>query len=603
MDRAGSRVLAALAPTVLLAVDPWGWYPFGPIKWLLVTTLVPVGLGLELFARAPRVPPRLKWALLAFLGWSAWTSAFGGDVVYAFIGTPERHFGVLTWAICVVLLVVGTALDERGARTVVGGVVLAGLGVGAVATAEALGWEPDELDVAGRLSGTLGSPAYLGAAAALLLPVALGVALSRTTAARSGVPPDGTTERDDRRVVATGAAWAASVLLAIACVGSGARAAWLGLLAGTVVVAASSAGSLRAWGRDRPGRVAGAVLAVAVATVLVVLLTPVGSRLSAATDPDAAGGRGRLDEWRVATNVFLESPAVGFGAEGYRNAFHLGVDERYEREHGRRQQPDRAHSVVLDLAVTGGLPLVVAWLFVVGIVGRAAWRTLRSGPLWLRGVAAGLVAHVVGQLLLFPVVELEPIAWLLAGVVVARDLPRPHVEGRMHADPRLAGSVIAISSIGLIVGLVDVRLDHAAERVAQALARGDRSAALRTVDESVGEGDLVVRVHLLAARAEVVGQRGYTAALRRVDDALAISPRDPIARLAKATYLVDRAEATQTVAHRDAARAYVAGELSDDPYAAALWRLEARMAVLDGDQPRAERAAARAEELTPERDR
>ena len=57
------------------------------------------------------------------------------------------------------------------------GLLVAGVGVGAVATLEALGWEPDVLDVGSRLTGTFGSSAYLGAATALLLPVALGAAL------------------------------------------------------------------------------------------------------------------------------------------------------------------------------------------------------------------------------------------------------------------------------------------------------------------------------------------------------------------------------------------------------------------------------------------
>lgn len=41
-ERAGPVLLGLLAPAVLLAVDPHGWYPFGPVKWLLVTSL---GLG------------------------------------------------------------------------------------------------------------------------------------------------------------------------------------------------------------------------------------------------------------------------------------------------------------------------------------------------------------------------------------------------------------------------------------------------------------------------------------------------------------------------------------------------------------------------------
>src|SRR5690606_7689117 len=105
---------------------------------------------------------------------------FALDPRYAWIGTPERHFGALTWLISLVALAAGMALTQARDRTVLfGGVALAGIGVGAAGTAEALGWEPDVFAVGSRLSATLGSPAYLGAAVALLLPICAGTAIDR----------------------------------------------------------------------------------------------------------------------------------------------------------------------------------------------------------------------------------------------------------------------------------------------------------------------------------------------------------------------------------------------------------------------------------------
>ena len=39
-ERRAPGVLAALAPVTLLVLDPAGWFPFGPVKWLAVSTLV-----------------------------------------------------------------------------------------------------------------------------------------------------------------------------------------------------------------------------------------------------------------------------------------------------------------------------------------------------------------------------------------------------------------------------------------------------------------------------------------------------------------------------------------------------------------------------------
>src|SRR5690606_20027788 len=113
-------------------------------------------------------------------------AALGRDGIYAWVGTPERHLGVLAWALAALALIVGQSLgDEGDRRTVAAGLVVAGVGVGLVGGAEAAGWEPRVLDVGGRLSGPLGSPAFLGAAAALLLPALVGLAADATWGRRA----------------------------------------------------------------------------------------------------------------------------------------------------------------------------------------------------------------------------------------------------------------------------------------------------------------------------------------------------------------------------------------------------------------------------------
>jgi hypothetical protein len=48
VEQAGVLALAAAAPLVTLAVDPWGWFPFGPVKWLALTTTLLGGAALVL---------------------------------------------------------------------------------------------------------------------------------------------------------------------------------------------------------------------------------------------------------------------------------------------------------------------------------------------------------------------------------------------------------------------------------------------------------------------------------------------------------------------------------------------------------------------------
>jgi hypothetical protein len=299
----------------------------------------------------------------------------------------------------------------------------------------------------------------------------------------------------------------------------------------------------------------------------------------------------------VATGVIAAHPITGVGPEGYRIAFSEGVDADYERAHGRLQQPDRAHSAPLDIALAGGLPALAAWLAAVGLAGRSVLLVLRRGTGWIVGAAAALVAHFVGQLFLFPVVELEPLVWLLAGVLVASTTDA----GPAARLARLPAAVLAgLAAVAAVAGVTDMVADRRAGNAVDALARGDHRAAAADARRAVELRPDILRLHVLAATAFVADEQGTVAGLAELDDALDVSPGDPIVLLARARLLVDRAEATQVPAHLVAARNEVRARLDGDPYNAALWRLAARVAALEGDDARAGQATARADDLTPE---
>jgi hypothetical protein len=199
---------ALLAPGVVLAVDPGGWYPFGPLRWLVTTTLVlaAAALALATSGRPLTLPRSTWWACLALVAAMALSGAVGLEGLYAWTGTPEREAGVLLWVVCAVSLVLGSTF--AGSRLLGPGLLAAGLALGATATAEALGWEPALFDVGMRLTGLMGSSAFLGAAASLLLPISVGLTVAR-----------------GRPLVRLASA-TASITLLVALVGSGARAAW-----------------------------------------------------------------------------------------------------------------------------------------------------------------------------------------------------------------------------------------------------------------------------------------------------------------------------------------------------------------------------------------
>ncbi len=436
-------VVCALAPSAALVADPSGWSPFGPAKWLAIGLVVWIGAALALVDRdrvgTPR-GPTVAWR--AFLSAVALAAVLGLDGRYAWIGTPERHFGVVAWLVCFMAFVAGRSLATEADSRFVGGGAAATAGlIGSWSVAEALGFAP--IDVGGgtdRLGGPFGSPAYLGAATVLLVPMALAFAADR-----------------DQPLRYRGTAACCATLGLVALVGSGTRGAWVGaVVAGVVALWAS-----RSWvGTLSTRRVLSATAALAISLGLVMALTPAGGRIAELFDgtggagrasAEAGAGRGggvsRVDEWRVALRVAGEHPLVGVGPEGYRIAFADGVDAVYERAHGRSVLPDRAHNGLLDITVTTGMLGLTAYLALIGIVGRFVVRALRTGPGWVFGTAVGLVGYLAQQQFLFPLAELDPLAWMLTGLVVAQT-GGPQTGGARTGGPQSSENVTGGAQTG-----------------------------------------------------------------------------------------------------------------------------------------------------------
>ena len=564
MTSARGAWLAAVPAAAVVAVDPGGLSPFGPMKWALVPALVTSGLASVLWtggAKLARLPTML-WA--AFLVTASIAALTGADPLYAWIGTPERHFGVVTWLLCGTAFAAGQLARGRVPDRIMTGAAVA-TGLAAVwAVAEAFGWSPfDVIGSSGRPGGPLGSSAFLGAAMVLLVPVTIGVAV-----------------RDRHRLAAAAAGFGA-----VALVLSGARAAWIGAaVAGAVVLFVR-----------RPPRALGLVAVVVAAVAGVAVASGVGARF----DPTHGGGGGaggRLDEWRIAARAVADNAFTGVGPEGYRIVFPRYVDAEYEQAHGRNPLPDRAHSTVLDIAVTTGLPGLALYLALMGVVGTKVIAALRRGTPALAGAAAGLLAYAVQSLFLFPVAELDIVAWLMAGTIVAAV---GHNNGQVAVLGRrpLAGVAVAASVIALLAGGADVLADRAARRT---MAAGAVSTT-KEAERAAGLRPDALRYRLVAARAyeDRASVSGLRAALGQLERAADLSPGDPYVRHERARLLLALARETDDEHDRARAGAVLARLVADDPHSAEGWLRLGVLHALDDDLSSAVVAWRKAEHLAP----
>jgi O-antigen ligase len=573
-------LLAALLPAGVLVFDSSGWSPFGPSKWLAVSTVALAGGAMALWTRGFQVAkrPMIAWAVL--LGWIGLTAAVGLDGLYAWTGTPERHFGAFTWLLCGLAFLAGHRLsDEEDGRLVIGAGVLTAFLAGAWAVADELGWDPVRVQGGGRLIGSMGSSAYVGAAMTLLVPLAAGVALDRSWS----------------RLMRWLAA-AATILSIGALIGSGARAAWVGAALGAALVLWIRRPSLP------PGRVRAAVAGglIGMAVVGVALLSGVGGRVPQAFDKSQPGGLNRIDEWRVAARVVEHHPLTGVGPEGYRIAFSGVVDSAYQEAHGRNPLPDRAHDSLLDIAATTGLPGVALYLVLAALVVGFLLRAVKHGPAWLAGTAVGIVAYALQGLLLFPLAELEPAVWLLAGLVVVH-VAQDSELASFH-PPRVAGGVLAgLAVVALVAGGRDVEGDRMTKGAMSALAAGNIHHASQLAHRAVRMRPDQMEYRLAAAGADsaLATTAGFDRGLRDVAAGLSLSPDDPVLGVERGQLLLERALLTGSGPDLAAAHAELVHLASTDPLNPDV-QLGLGVALANGgDDVGAERAWLAAERLAP----
>ncbi len=464
-------------------------------------------------------------AWIAFLGWGAVCAATGLDPLYSWIGTPDRHLGWLTLLIFGLMFVVGQNLAKQSvvlARTA----TLATAGLTLYCFLELADLAPiDLVSESARVGGSFGSPAYLGAACALLLPIAGGLAAD----------------------VGEKKQWRLTAALTLAgglgaAVASQTRAAWVGIAVSAVVM------SPLWWSRIRPRW-----WLMPTAAIVVVLVTPVGPRT---IDAFAGNLQGRIDEWRMGVAVVSDHPLLGVGPEGYRLAFPSVVDADYERRYTRQATPDRAHNGALDTAAMFGLPGLVAYLTAAGFMVRRSWKAVKSQRPLLMGFGAAVIGYLVQQQFLFPIAEIDVIFWLVAGIVVASTGPM----GRVAKPPVLVGILLgSVAVVALIVGTLDVLADH---RVLD--ARRNPAAAGSATDRATTLRPDSIRYWLAAADARA-GDGELQAASGRIDRALSISPLDPILLATKGRILLAIADSTGSEDDVERVVVFYEGLLAVDP--------------------------------------
>ena len=414
----GRHLLATVAPALVALVALYGARdPYEATKLVVVIVLAAVVVGGAVVRAAQRGTVRLvtsPWAAAVgvFLGVALVAVLTADNPWAALYGVPLRQIGWALYAGAGVLGVTAAAATSAAGTRPVSitrrSLLVALVLLGAYGALQASGVEPS--GVTSTVSGvfvTLANPNFAGAWGGALLGMA-GLAVLDAT-----VP---TWER-----ATAGAGLVASTVLVVGA----------GSVVGVVAAGVSTAVALAAWLDGRAGRLRRYGLPlVGLSTITAGVLGALGAfevgplaRLGAAT-----GVVLRRFYWDAALSMAAEAPITGLGFDRFVRHYRTHRSAAAADFVDLTVETDAAHSVPLQLLAGGGVPLLLAWLALIGMGVWAAVRAYRGADrahrLLVAGVASVWLATTAQSLASFDVAALLVLSMVSAGLLAG--LAWPH---------------------------------------------------------------------------------------------------------------------------------------------------------------------------------
>jgi hypothetical protein len=543
--------------------------------------ILPLGLNRFVFIKLAVVAAgaALAWTVHARGRLGRWATAIigaGGSLLIVaaltgeqplsqIIGRGPRYEGLVTLIVYVAAAAAGARLlgPDRGReeeRLLTRLMAIAAAAVGGLALLEAIGLEPLTSTNA-RPGSLLGNASDQGAWALIVLGPLLLVAL-RTK---------------DRWAIAGASAAGAAVVT------SASRGALLGAVVVVAVVAVLGRG------RERPyalGMLAlGAVAALALPFTRARLLgqTP----LSQATVP------GRQQLWEESVALVLRQPVLGTGPSGFVDAIVTAHRPLWYQTVGPDFPPDSPHSLPLQAATAGGLPLLVILGAAALLLGRAGWTRSRDGTdqaTLNAGILAGLAGYGTALAFHFTSPGATSMAAILAGGLLS-------VRSYRDTPSWLARTWTALL-VGVSILLVAAAVAEIPLRVGiEHLQHSQLSAGDRAFDAARVLRPWDVEVCLTAGHAfAVLATEGVPSAPQRATRWLSCSARS----LPVSTWVMaDRGAVAEADGNLGQARRELMRALRRDPYNPNLHLQVGIAAARTGDLAAAEAAFRSAAEYAP----
>ena len=170
--------------------------------------------------------------------------------------------------------------------------------------------------------------------------------------------------------------------------------------------------------------------------------------------------------WRAAVKMVLDHPLLGVGMDGYGDWYRRSRAQDY-LANNFLSVSNTAHNVYLDIASSGGLPLLVLYglllVFVIRSIVRVVRRTESVDPYFL-AIAGAWVAYQAQSFVSINQLGLAIWGWVLSGLIIGYEInTQPGISGGQTApiknrrikDKTIGGGSLSSGSVlSLFIGLL-----------------------------------------------------------------------------------------------------------------------------------------------------
>jgi O-antigen ligase len=429
-------VLWGAGVTTLLVTPFFSYDPINVPRFLSIFVFGLISFFLLLGSKKELLGLMYRKVLVAsagFIGWSLVALFISRvNLTEGVFGVTGRQTGFLAYLALIVLMLGAVLASSANLQNkLVLLLVLVGLVSGLYGLLQSFGGDPfDWINPYSPVFGFFGNPnfqaSFMGMAA--VAAVALGLKSSEQVKIRVG--------------------YLVFVLLALFNIyKSKSQQGYLVFLAGVVVV-----GYLYVRGNSRLNKLSLVYAVASVVGFVAVLLdilqkSPWGSILY----KESVTFRG--DFWRAGWKMTLENPVFGVGLDGYRDHYRASRDLVTALRPGSEAMTDSAHNVFLDISSGGGFPLLIIYVFLVGLTIFSAIKVIRRSTGFDFGFAAVLgawVAYLAQSVISINQLGLAVWGWILMGSIIGYEInTREKIEVK---SVKSAYPTVAIG-LGLIIGL------------------------------------------------------------------------------------------------------------------------------------------------------